>query len=102
LHGRAGLLPARRRALQRDEHQALEQLCRHINRSALAYERVQYNAAGPVVLKLETPWHDSTTNLVMSQLKSMQRLTGPVARQCRAAFERRRANVRSTALNLAT
>jgi len=31
-----------------DERQALEQLCRYITRPALANERVQANAAGPV------------------------------------------------------
>ena len=33
------------------DRQALEQLCRHIARPALANERVQTNAAGQVVLK---------------------------------------------------
>ena len=37
-----------------DDRQALEQLCRHITRPALANERVQTNAAGQVVLKLKT------------------------------------------------
>ena len=44
-----------------DERQALEQLCRYVTRPALANERVQCNAAGQVVLKLKTPWHDGTT-----------------------------------------
>ena len=37
-----------------NERQRLEQLCRYITRPALASERVQCNAAGQVVLKLET------------------------------------------------
>ncbi|MBS0445735.1 MAG: transposase [Proteobacteria bacterium] len=41
-------------------------LCRYITRPALAYERVQCDAAGRVVLKLKTPWRDGTTHLVMS------------------------------------
>ncbi len=41
------------------DRQALEQLCRHITRAALATERVQTNAAGQVVLKLKTPWRDA-------------------------------------------
>ena len=45
-----------------DDRQALKQLCRHIARPALANERVQCNAAGQVVLKLKTPWHDDTTD----------------------------------------
>ena len=49
-----------------DDRQALEQLCRHITRPALANERVQCNAAGQVVLKLKTPWRDGTTHLAAS------------------------------------
>ncbi len=45
-----------------------------ITRPALDKERVQCNAAGQVVLKLETPWRDGTTHLVMSPLEFMQRL----------------------------
>ena len=48
-----------------DARQALEQLCRHITRPALANERVQTNAAGQVVLKLKTPWRNGTTHLVL-------------------------------------
>ncbi len=57
-----------------DERQRLEQLCRYITRPALANERVQCNAAGQVVLKLKTAWHDGTTHIVMSPLEFMQRL----------------------------
>jgi hypothetical protein len=32
---------------------------------APANERVQYNAADQVVLKLKTPWRDGTTHLVI-------------------------------------
>ena len=63
-----------------DDRQALEQLCRYITRRALANERVQTNAAGQVVLKLKTPWRDSTTHLVMSPLEFMQRLAALVPR----------------------
>ena len=59
---------------------ALEPLCRYITRPALANERVQCNAAGQVVLKLKTPWHDGTTHLVMSPLEFMQRLAALVPR----------------------
>ena len=48
--------------------------------SALANERVQTNAAGPVVLKLKTAWRDGTTHLVMSPLEFMQRLAALVPR----------------------
>ena len=63
-----------------DDRQALEQLCRYINRPALANERVQTNTAGQVVLKLKTPWRDGTTHLVMSPLEFMQRLAALVPR----------------------
>jgi hypothetical protein len=36
-------------------------------------ERVQRNAAGKVVLKLKTPWHDGATHPVMSPLRFTQR-----------------------------
>ena len=57
-----------------DDRKALEQLCRYITRPALASERVQTNAAGQVVLELETPWRAGTTHLLMSPLEVMQRL----------------------------
>ena len=62
------------------ERQGREQLCRYITRPARAKERVQTNAAGPVVLKLKTAWRDGTTHLVMSPLQFMQRLAAWVAR----------------------
>ena len=63
-----------------DDRQALEQLCRYITRPALAYERVQCNAAGQVVFKLKTAWRDGATHLVMSPLEFMQRLAALVPR----------------------
>jgi len=39
-----------------------------------AYHRVQCNATGQVVLKLNTPRREGTTHLVMSPLELMQRL----------------------------
>ncbi len=50
----------------------------YITRTALANGRVQTNAAGQVVLKLNTAWRDGTTHLVMSPLEFMQRLTALV------------------------
>jgi hypothetical protein len=63
-----------------NERKALERLCRYITRPALANERVQCNAAGQVVLKLKTPWHDGTTHIVLSPLEFMQRLAALVPR----------------------
>ncbi len=54
------------------DRKRLEQLCRYITRPALSDERVQLNAAGQVELKLQTPWRDGTTHLVMSPLESVQ------------------------------
>ncbi len=62
------------------DRKRLEQLCRYITRPALSDERVQLNAAGQVELKLETPWRDGTTHLVMSPLEFMQRLAALVPR----------------------
>jgi hypothetical protein len=58
-----------------EDRQALEQLCRNITRPALANERVQYNAAGQVVLKLKAPWRDGATCLELSPLQLMRRLS---------------------------
>ena len=58
-----------------DDRQALEQLCRHITRPALANERVQCNAAGQVVLTLKTAWRDGTMHLVMPL--SLKSCSGP-------------------------
>jgi len=64
--------------VQAHDRKRLEQLCRYITRPALSDERVQLNAAGQVELKLNTPWRDGTTHLVMSPLEFMQRLAEPV------------------------
>ena len=62
------------------DRKGLERLCRYITRPALAYDKVQCNAAGRVVLKLKTPWRDGATYLVMSPLEFMQRLAALVSR----------------------
>ena len=69
-------------AMRVDTHdrKRLEQLCRTVTRPALADERVQFNDAGQVELKLKTPWRDGTTHLVMSPLEFMQRLAALVPR----------------------
>ena len=56
-----------------EDRQALEQLCRHITRPALANERIQCNPTGQVVLKLKTPRCDGNAYQVMSPLEFMQR-----------------------------
>jgi hypothetical protein len=66
--------------VQAHDRKRLEQLCRYITRPALSDERVQFNAAGQVELKLKAPWRDGTTHLVMSPLEFMQRLAALVPR----------------------
>ena len=61
-----------------EDRQALEQLCRHITRPALANELVQTNAAGQVALKLKTAWRDGTMHTAMSPLGFVQRLAALV------------------------
>ena len=62
-----------------------ERLCRYITRPAIANERLKRKRAGPVVLRLESPYRDGTTHIVMSPLQFMQRLAalvyGPISRR---------------------
>ncbi|MBM3389371.1 MAG: IS91 family transposase, partial [Betaproteobacteria bacterium] len=60
--------------MQTHDCKRLEQLCRYITRPALSDERVQFNAAGQMELRLKTPWGDGTMHLVTSPLEFMQRL----------------------------
>ena len=55
-----------------DDRQWLERLCRYITRPALAYDRVQTNAADQAVLKLKSPWRDGTTHVVVSPPEFMK------------------------------
>jgi hypothetical protein len=47
---------------------SLEQLCRDIQRPALANEQVQTNAAWQFELTVKTRWRDGATHVVMSSL----------------------------------
>lgn len=60
-----------------DDRQALEHLYRYVPRPALSGERVQLNNASQVELKLETPWRDRTTHLLMSRLEIIKWLAAP-------------------------
>jgi len=66
--------------MQTHDCKRLEQLCRYITRPALSDERVQFNAAGQMELRLKTPWGDGTMHLVTSPLEFMQRLAAFVPR----------------------
>ena len=61
------------------QRKELERLCRYITRAAIANE-LKGNRTGPVVLQLNSPYRDGTTQFVMSPLESMQRLAALVAR----------------------
>ncbi len=63
---------------ERLDRKRLEQLCRYITRPVLSDERVELNAAGQMELKLETPWRDGTTHLVMNPLEFLRRITALV------------------------
>lgn len=52
-------------------------LCRYFTGPALVNERVQCNAKGQVVLRLNIAWREGTLHLVMSPLKFMQRAILP-------------------------
>ena len=56
----------------------LDQLCRCITCPARTDERLQFNAAGQLKLKLKALWCDGTAHLVMSPPEFMQRLAAPV------------------------
>jgi len=63
-----------------DQRLELEQLCRYINRPAIANERLKRNRAGQVVLQLKSPYKDGTTHIVMEPLEFMERLAALVPR----------------------
>ena len=46
----------------------------------MANERVPCNSAGQALLRMETPWRDGTTHIVMAPLEFMQRLAALVPR----------------------
>jgi hypothetical protein len=45
-----------------NQHKKLEQLYRYITRPAIANERLKLNSTGDVVLRLKSPYQDSTTH----------------------------------------
>ena len=55
--------------------------CRYISRPALANERMQCNAAGQVLPKPKTLWHDGARHIVMSPAEFMQRLAALAPRK---------------------
>ena len=63
-----------------EQRQELEQLCRYITRPAIANGRLSRNRTGDVVLRLNSPYQDGTTHVVMSPLEFIQRLAALVPR----------------------
>ncbi len=74
--GRAGFSLHAAVRCEAEDRRRLEQLCRYITRPALANKRVRCNKAGLVVLKLNTPWRDGTTHIVMSPPEFVLRKMG--------------------------
>ena len=55
---------------------ALERLCRYGARPAFAQERLAWTADGRISYKLERPWPDGRTHLVMDPVAFLRRLVG--------------------------
>jgi hypothetical protein len=70
-------------AVHIDAHQRkeLERLCRYITRPTIANERLSRNSLGQVVLRLNSPYRDGTTHIVMQAQEFMQRLAALVPRR---------------------
>jgi hypothetical protein len=81
------------------DRERLEHLRRYITRPAPSDERVQFDAAGHVVLKPQTAWRDGTAHLVMSPLEFIPRLLViEAATQPAASWAMRDVQARATAL----
>lgn len=63
-----------------DDGRGLEQPCRFIARQALGNDGVHTGAAGRVVHRLQTPWRQGATHLVMPLFDFMQWLAVPANR----------------------
>jgi hypothetical protein len=62
-----------------NDRRALELLCWHLARSALAHERLRPHAAGQVAFRLKTAWRDGTKHQFMVPLVFMHRLADLVS-----------------------
>jgi hypothetical protein len=67
LHADVAAVPAR-------DRQRLERLCRYVARPPLALGRLEAMADGRPAYRLETPWRDGTTPVVMERRELLERL----------------------------
>ena len=65
---------------QAHERDSLERLCRYIARPAVSNERLSVNDRGQVVNRLEHPFHDGTTHVVLDPIDFIARVAARVPR----------------------
>ena len=73
------------------ERDSLERLCRYIARPALSNERLSVNDRAQVVYRLEHPFGDGTTHVVLDPIDFIARLAAPevpLAQRARSVIER--------------
>jgi hypothetical protein len=67
-------------AVDGEDRERLEQLCRYLLRPAVAQDRLRLTEDGRVVLELKTAWADGTSHLVFDPLDLLARLAALVPR----------------------
>jgi len=67
-------------ALEADDHDGRERLCRHLARPAIASERLALAEDGHVVYRLRRHWKDGTRSVVFAPLDFIARLAALVPR----------------------
>jgi hypothetical protein len=67
-------------AVDGQDRQRLEQLCRYVLRPAVAQDRLRLSEDGRVVLELKATWSDGTSHLVFDPLDLLARLAALVPR----------------------
>ena len=67
-------------AVDGEDRERLEQLCRYLLRPAVAQDRLRLTEDGRVVLELKTSWADGTSHLVFDPLDLLARLAALVPR----------------------
>jgi Putative transposase len=67
-------------AVDGEDRERLEQLCRYLLRPAIAQDRLRLTQDGRIVLELKTAWADGTSHLVFEPLDLLTRLAAIVPR----------------------
>jgi hypothetical protein len=67
-------------AVDGEDRERLEQLCRYLLRPAVAQDRLRLNQDGRIVLELKNAWADGTSHLVFEPLDLLARLAALVPR----------------------